>query len=54
LALAAELVYGTPASTRDPARIAFAHDGKDGMPYAVDRDTYDRTIKTLNEARPVA
>jgi uncharacterized protein len=25
LALVAELVYGTPASTRDPARFAFAH-----------------------------
>lgn len=24
LALVAELVYGTPASTRDPARFAFA------------------------------
>jgi uncharacterized protein len=50
LALVAELVYGTPASTRDPARFAFAHGGKDGTPYAVDRETYDRTIETLNRA----
>ena len=32
LALASELIYGTHASTRDPARFAFAHGGKDGMP----------------------
>jgi hypothetical protein len=50
LALVAELVYGTPASTRDPARFAFAHGGKDGTPYAVDRETYDRTIETMNRA----
>jgi hypothetical protein len=50
LALVAELVYGTPASTRDPARFAFAHGGKDGTPYAVDRATYDQTIETMNGA----
>jgi hypothetical protein len=49
-ALVAELVYGTPASTRDPARFAFAHGGKDGTPFPVDRETYDRTIETLNAA----
>ena len=32
LALVAELIYGTPASTRDPARFAFAHGGKDRIP----------------------
>jgi hypothetical protein len=37
-------------STRDPARFAFAHGGKDGTPYAVDRETYDRTIETMNRA----
>jgi hypothetical protein len=50
LALVAELVYGTPASTRDPARFAFAHGGKDGTPFPVDRETYDRTIETMNAA----
>jgi hypothetical protein len=50
LALVAELVYGTPASTRDPARFAFAHGGKDGTPHPVDRETYDRTIETMNAA----
>jgi hypothetical protein len=50
LALASELVFGTPASTRDPARFAFAHGGKDGIPYPVDRQTYDKTIEVLGKA----
>lgn len=47
LALVAELTYGAPASVRDPASYAFAHGGKDGTPYAVDRATYDATIESL-------
>ena len=50
LALASGLVYGTPASLRDPARFAFAHGGKDGTPFPVDRPTYDRTIEILGNA----
>jgi hypothetical protein len=50
LALASELIYGTHASTRDPARFAFAHGGKDGIPFPVDRPTYDRTIDILSRA----
>ena len=50
LALVAELVYGTRASTRDPARYAFAHGGKDGTPFPVDRATYDRTVSILENA----
>jgi hypothetical protein len=50
LALASELVHGTPASTRDPARFAFAHGGKDGTPFPVDRSTYDRTIEMFSKA----
>ena len=41
------MIYGTTASTRDPARFAFAHAGKDGTPYPVDRPTYDGTIEVL-------
>ena len=37
LALVAELIYGAKASARDPARFAFAHGGKDGTPFPVDR-----------------
>ena len=50
LALVSEVIYGTPASMRDPARFAFAHGGKDGTPFPVDRATYDRTIDVLHRA----
>ncbi len=50
LSLVGELVYGTTTSTRDPARFAFAHGGKDGTPYPVDRLTYDTTISVLHDA----
>jgi uncharacterized protein len=50
LALIAELIYGTPVSTRDPARFSFAHGGKDGIPYPVDEPTYDKTIRILHDA----
>jgi len=50
LALVSEIIYGTPASTRDPARFSFAHGGKDGFPYPVDTETYDKTVETLRAA----
>ena len=50
LALLAELLYGAPASTRDPVRFSFAHGGKDGHPYPVDRRTYDTAIAVLERA----
>jgi len=50
LALIADLVYGIPASTRDPARFSFAHGGKDGFPYPVDRKNYDRSIAVMKSA----
>jgi hypothetical protein len=50
LSLAAEVMYGVPASMRDPAVYSYAHGGKDGHPYPVDRTTYDRTIEYLESA----
>jgi hypothetical protein len=50
LSLVGELVHGAPVSIQDPARFAFAHGGKDGYPYPVDRETYDRSIQTLHAA----
>jgi hypothetical protein len=50
LSLASELVHGTPATMRDPARFSFAHGGKDGTPFPVDKITYDKTIEILNRA----
>ncbi|NOZ82909.1 MAG: DUF763 domain-containing protein, partial [Euryarchaeota archaeon] len=50
LALLSELIYGTQADWRDPAKYSFAHGGKDGTPYPVNRQTYDRSIEILREA----
>jgi hypothetical protein len=50
LALTSELIYGTRASQTDPARYSFAHGGKDGTPYPVDRATYDKTIEVMHHA----
>ena len=50
LSLIAEIIYGVPASFRDPARFSFAHGGKDGIPYPVDRRTYDKSIEILHAA----
>jgi hypothetical protein len=50
LALTSELIYGSRASRTDPARYSFAHGGKDGTPYPVDRGTYDKTIEVMRHA----
>jgi hypothetical protein len=50
LALTSELIYGKQASHRDPARYSFAHGGKDGTPFPVDRQTYDKTIEVMRNA----
>ncbi|MBI4708899.1 MAG: DUF763 domain-containing protein [Candidatus Portnoybacteria bacterium] len=49
LALVAEVLYGAKPSYEDPARYSFAHGGKDGTPYPVDRETYDKTIETMEK-----
>lgn len=50
LSLISEIIYGTPPSYRDPARFSFAHGGKDGTPFPVDRKTYDKTIDIMKRA----
>jgi len=50
LGLISELIYDVPISLRDPARYSFAHGGKDGHPYPVDRKTYDKSIEILHQA----
>ncbi len=50
LSLISELIHGVAPSCRDPARYSFAHGGKDGIPYPVDRETYDRSIELLAKA----
>lgn len=50
LSLISELIYGVKPSFRDPARFAFAHGGKDGHPFPVDRRCYDESIRVLSRA----
>jgi uncharacterized protein len=65
LSLLAEIIFDAPASHRDPATVsaaaqpnadrhwadyAYAHGGKDGTPFPVDRATYDRNIEILIDA----
>ena len=50
LSLLSELVYGARVSFRDPVRYSFAHGGKDGHPYLVDRAVYDRSIEAMERA----
>lgn len=49
LSLLAEVIYQAPASRRDPAVYSFAHGGKDGHPYAVNRRLYDANLERLRE-----
>jgi len=50
LSLISELVYGVKPSFKDPVRYSFAHGGKDGYPYPVDKVTYDKSIEILRAA----
>ena len=50
LALISDLVYGEPASWRDPVKYSFTHGGKDGFPYPVDKEVYDNSIQTIKDA----
>ena len=50
LSLVAELVYGISSSTMEPELYSFAHGGKDGYPYPVDRKTYDETVEFMSNA----
>jgi len=49
LSLVSEIVYGAKPSYEDPARYSFAHGGKDGTPYRIDRETYDKTISIIEK-----
>jgi len=49
LSLISEIIYNAPASFKDPARYSFAHGGKDGTPYPVDKKTYNESIYILEK-----
>ncbi len=50
LALISNLVYGNELDWHDPVKYAFAHGGKDGIPFPVDVGMYDKNIALLREA----
>jgi len=50
LSLISELLYEAKPSYKDPASYSFAHGGKDGHPYPVDKKTYENSINFLKEA----
>ncbi|MBU1852576.1 MAG: DUF763 domain-containing protein [Candidatus Omnitrophica bacterium] len=50
LSLISELIYGKSVSYRDPVRFSFAHGGKDGHPYPVNKKQYDLSIQILKDA----
>lgn len=50
LALIAELVYGAPPSWKDPVKYSFCVGGKDGVPYPINKPSYDEIIKILESA----
>jgi hypothetical protein len=49
LVLLAELIFGEKPSFEDPVRFSFAHGGKDGHPYPVKRELYDKTIYFMED-----
>jgi hypothetical protein len=50
LALISELVFGATASWKDPVKYSFAHGGKDGVPFPVNKRVLDESINTLEQA----
>lgn len=50
LALIAELVYGEKPSWKDPVKYSFCVGGKDGVPFPVNRKSYDEIIDFFQNA----
>jgi hypothetical protein len=50
LALVSELIYGQKPCWDDPIKYSFCVGGKDGVPYPVDKKTYDKTIQILENS----
>jgi hypothetical protein len=50
LALVAQVIFGEAPSFEDPVSFSFAHGGKDGTPFPVNRKTYDHTISFFASA----
>jgi len=50
LALISELIYGEKPSWKDPVKYSFCVGGKNGVPFPVDKTTYDEAIEVLENA----
>jgi hypothetical protein len=50
LTLLSEVIHGAKPSFEDPVQYSFAHGGKDGFPYPVNRNVYQKSILVLKEA----
>lgn len=50
LSLIAEIIFGAKPSFEDPVRYTYAFGGKDGIPYPVEKDNYDKTIEIIQKA----
>jgi hypothetical protein len=50
LALVSSLIYGEEISWKDPVKYSFAHGGKDGIPYPVDKKLMDNNTELLQNA----
>ncbi|MGC8587297.1 MAG: DUF763 domain-containing protein [Candidatus Micrarchaeia archaeon] len=48
LAFVASLIFGKELAYRDPAAFAYNLGGKDGIPFPVQRSTYDKVIESMN------
>jgi len=49
LSLVSEIIYGAKPSYEDPARYTFSVGGKDGTPFPVDRETYDKALEVIEK-----
>ncbi len=47
LALISQLIWGASPSWKDPAKFSFAHGGKDGVPYPVNRSLMEKSANLL-------
>jgi hypothetical protein len=49
LALLSQILFGEEIKWKDPLKYTFAHGGKDGHPFPVDKNTYDESIEFLKD-----
>jgi len=49
LSLVSELIYGAKPSYEDPARYSFSVGGKDGTPFPVNRNIYDKVLDIMEK-----